>query len=229
MIAEIWSIAFESTEPDTHRSCPFLWEDISLCPSNTQHNTFYDALQGYGIRSVKHIYLYGRCNVRFAALRFLNLRGARLQEFTGAESTTLAYNTPTVTLTIVMTSMVNWRVLADLKTVGIGLYNRHKIRYEGQHLWVLYSRLEVLITPFRDMSHVPDDLQRSGFYWIDHQLEFLRRCADLEVLKLVANNGSVVATSFKNLLDWLVLVPGQSYILCSGAHEVSPMNMLPVS
>ncbi|KAI8354279.1 hypothetical protein B0O80DRAFT_450686 [Mortierella sp. GBAus27b] len=194
---------------------PFVWKDVVLRPNNAQNSTFYDTLVKYGVQHVQNIRLFH--NVPYCALKFPNLQAAHLQELTSTELTTFFSNNPTVTrVTMNVMYGVDWKALATLpnvRTAEIRLYSRHEVLDENEHLWNLCTRLEVLVSPFHNMVSVPDNLQclnlkeiqvTNGFYWTSQQVEFLRRCPNLQVLKL----GTSKWTRGNNIVQAFVRLAG---------------------
>jgi hypothetical protein len=183
------SAAFASAKLGTCRSYLLFGETLMVCWLGHIKNLYNTLLLSRVSRYVQSINIYHYSDERLDNFRFPNLREVRFQGSIRAGMARFFENHPTLTrVKISMMREVNLKALVglpNLKMVEIGLSRPYKSLHENQNLQTLCTRLEVLITPVRDMSHVPADLQclhlkethiTNGFYWSEHQLEFLRRC-----------------------------------------------------
>ncbi|KAI8354282.1 hypothetical protein B0O80DRAFT_498303 [Mortierella sp. GBAus27b] len=198
---------------------PFVWRDVDGVHWLGQIKNLYNILLLSHIsRYVQSINTHHYTDERLDNMRFPNLREVRFQGSIRAGIARFFENHPTLTrVKISMMRDVNLKVLVglpNLKMVEISLDRPFKSLYEDPDLQTLCTRLEVLITPFRDMPRVPDDLQclhlkeihvTNGFCWTEHQLEFLRWCPNLEVLKLV---GSKWTSEYDNIIQEFIRLAG---------------------
>ncbi|KAI8354284.1 hypothetical protein B0O80DRAFT_498305 [Mortierella sp. GBAus27b] len=180
---------------------PFVWRDVDgnrwLGPIRNLYSTLLLSHISWRVQSISFDYYV---DGRLDDLRLPNLREVRFHRTIRAEMAGFFENHPTVTRAKMrMIRTVNWKVLAalsNLKMVDIGMNHPRQSWDQDEHFWSLCTRLEVLISPFCNMLYVPVDLQclhlkeihvTNGFHWTEHELEFLRRCPNLEVLKLVGH------------------------------------------
>ncbi|KAG0229923.1 hypothetical protein BGX31_006027, partial [Mortierella sp. GBA43] len=198
---------------------PFVWRDVDRNRWLGYIGNLYDTLLLSHIsRYVQSIDFHHYTDERLDDLRFPILREVRFQGTIRTRMEIFFKNHPTVTrIKVFMVRGMDWKALAampNLKVVKISQDHPHKFQGDNEHFWTLCTRLEVLITPFLDMSYVPADLQclhlkeiqvTNGFCWAGHQLEFLRRCPNLEVLKLV---GSKWTSEYNNIIQEFTRLAG---------------------